>query len=389
MKRVYLDHNATTPLRPAVRELYLEWLDRARGNPSSVHRSGREARSALDDARERVAAALAVHEDEIVFTAGGTEALQTGILGAVRAAGPQAGLVTSAIEHSAVLGAAATLEKEGRPVVRLPVDAMGRIDIDQLAQSVNSAPIAVVSIQAANNEIGSVMPLARVGRRLQDLGPKAPIFHTDAVQALGRIPVRLEADRIDLAAFSVHKLGGPLGVGLLYHRQGVPLTAPFQGGGQENGLRPGTENVPAIVAGALAVELAVHETHAAAERWRDLSRSFWVQLQTVVQGITLHGPPLDNPERLPNTLNLGLPEIGGASLDGRMLVARLDLEGLEVSAGSACASGSLEASHVLLALGLAPERARSALRISFGWSTTAEDIHTAVDMLRRTFLSLR
>lgn len=389
MKRVYLDHNATTPMRPAVRELYLEWLDRARGNPSSVHRSGREARSALDEARERVAAALSVHEDEIVFTAGGTEALQLALLGAVRAAGPSAGLVTTAIEHSAVLGAAATLAEEGRPVIRLPVDAGGRIEIDRLVDAVKGSRIGVVSIQSANNEVGSLMPISTIGRELEALGPLAPAFHTDAVQALGRIPVHLEGDRIDLAAFSVHKIGGPLGVGILYHRQGVAISPPFRGGGQENDLRPGTENVPGIVAGALAIEIAVRETHAVATHWKALSRSFWEQLQTVVRGVTLNGPQLESPERLPNTLNLAFPEVGGASLDGRMLVARLDLEGLEVSAGSACASGSLEPSHVLLALGFTPERARSALRVSFGWSTTAEDVHTAVEMLRRTFLSLR
>ncbi|MDZ4774017.1 MAG: cysteine desulfurase family protein [Planctomycetota bacterium] len=389
LKRVYLDHNATTALRPEVRARFLEQLDRLGGNPSSVHSSGRAARAVLDEAREQTAAALAVHEDEIVFTGGGTEAIQIALLGAVRAAGPNACLVTTAVEHSAVLGAAAELAREGHPVHRMPVDGVGRVDIERLITEIGTSRAAVVSIQTANNEIGTVMPIAEIGRRLQDVGNLAPVFHTDAVQALGRLPLALERSNVDLAGFSAHKIGGPLGVGILYRRQGVTLLAPLQGGGQEGGLRPGTENVPAISAAALAVELATRDQAVAADRWRALSRSFWDQVQAVVPGVLLNGPPLDDSARLPNTLNLGFESVGGRELDGRMLVARADLEGLEVSAGSACASGSLEPSHVLLALGHTPERARAALRISFGAQTTHEDIHTAVEMLRRTFLSLR
>ncbi len=389
LKRVYLDHNATTPMRPAVRARFLERLDALGGNPSSVHASGRAARSVLDEAREQTAAALGVHEDEIVFTGGGTEALQTALLGAVREAGPVAGLVTSAIEHSAVLGAAEELAREGRPVRRVPVDRRGRVDLDRVLAEISAVRPAVVSIQMANNEIGSVMPIEALGARLREMGEAAPLFHTDAVQALGRLPLALERSNVDLAGFSAHKIGGPLGVGILYRRQGIPLRPPLVGGGQESGLRPGTENVPAISAAALAVELAVRETADAAAAWRALSASFWDQVQRVVQGVVLNGPPLDDPARLPNTVNLGFHGPGGSELDGRMLVARADLEGLEVSAGSACASGSLEPSHVLLALGLSPAHARAALRVSLGWTTNAEDIHRAVEMLRRTFLSLR
>lgn len=388
LKRVYLDHNATTPLRPAVRARFLERLDELHGNPSSVHSSGRAARAALDEAREQVAAALGVHEDEIVFTGGGTEALQTAVLGAVRAAGPSAGLVTSAIEHSAVLWAADELAREGRTVRRVPVDRTGRIDAERLLAEVAASRPAVVSIQTANNEIGTVMPIEAIGRGLRSLGKDAPLFHTDAVQALGRLPLALRDSSVALAGFSAHKIGGPLGVGILYRRKGVAVRAPFSGS-QESGLRPGTENVPAISAAALAVEIAVRETAEAAAGWRTLGASFWAQLQRVVQGVELNGPALDDPSRLPNTLNLSFRAPSGAALDGRMLVARADLEGLEVSAGSACASGSLEPSHVLLALGHASERARAALRISFGWTTSEEDVHMAVEMLRRTFVSLR
>ncbi len=389
MKRVYLDHNATTPLRPAVRERFLERLDALGGNPSSVHRAGREARAVLDEAREQVAAALRVHEDEIVFTSGGTESIQIGVLGAVRAAGPRGGLVTTAIEHSAVLGAADTLAAEGHPVRRLAVDALGRLDLDRLVENVRDAGAALVSIQTANNEIGSVFPVREIAERMERLGSAAPLLHTDAVQALGRVPLPFEGPGVDLASFSAHKLGGPLGVGILYRRQGTVLRAPFLGGGQESGLRPGTENVPAISAAALAVEIALAEREQAALRWRGGCASFWRQLQAVLPGVELNGPPLEDAGRLPNTLNLMLPAPSGRELDGRLLVARLDLEGLEVSAGSACASGSLEPSHVVLALGHSPERARAALRVSLGWTTSEEDVHTAVDILRRTFLSLR
>jgi cysteine desulfurase len=386
--RVQLDHNATTPLRPEVRALLVDRLERLRGNPSSVHASGREARAWLDEARERTAAALGCHEEEVVFTSGGTESIQIALAGAARAAGPGRGLVTTRVEHSAVLAAAERLEREGRPVERLPVDAQGRVRLEDLDRALDAqgsgARHALVSIQAANNELGTLQPLAAVGERLAAWGPGRPLFHTDAVQALGKIPVRLAEWRADLASFSLHKVGGPLGVGLLIRRRGVAVEPLLGSGSQEGGLRPGTENVPAISAGALAVELAVREQEACAARVRALCLSCWHDLQLNVPGIELNGPPVDAPHRLPNTLNVSFP---GA--DGRTLVARLDLEGLEVSAGSACASGSLEPSHVLLALGHAPERARAALRLSFGRTSGEQDVHNAVDILRRTILALR
>jgi cysteine desulfurase len=400
MKRVRLDHNATTPMRPEARTLLVERLDRMQGNPSSVHASGREARAWLDEARERVAAALGVAEDEIVFTAGGTEAINLGLLGAMSARGPGAGLATTAIEHASVLGVLEQVRRTGRPAVTLPVDRAGLVDIEALI----AADCAVLSVQAANSEIGTLQPLDEIAARLADTklaegklaerGQSRPIFHTDAVQALGRIPVRLSAWSADLAAFSAHKVGGPLGVGVLYHRKGVALAPRLHGGGQEAGLRPGTENVPAISAAALAIELAVREQKDFAARTQRLSRSFWEQLRAVLPGVELNGPPIgtqDDPgRRLPNTIHFTFPEASlGAHRDGRVLIARLDLEGLEVSAGSACASGSLEPSHVLLALGHDRERARRGVRVSLGRDSDEEDVHTAVDILRRTFLALR
>ncbi len=380
--RVHLDHNATTPIRPEVLALLVDRMERLRGNPSSVHASGREARAWLDEARERTAAALGCHEDEVVFTSGGTESIQVALAGALEAAPPGRGLVTTVVEHSAVLSAADRLARLGRHVRHLGVDRAGRLDLGELDAA--AATAALVSVQAANNEIGTLQPLHRIREQLAGLGPGRPLLHTDAVQALGRIPVRLGGGQVDLASFSAHKVGGPLGVGVLFRRKGIPLAPLWGTGSQEGGVRPGTENVPAIAAAALAVELAVAEQADFARRTRALCAALWRELPSRIPGIDLVGPPLEATDRLPNTLNVLLPGV-----DGRMLVARLDLEGLEASAGSACASGSLEPSHVLLALGHAPERARAALRLSFGRTSGENDVHNAVEILGRTFLALR
>lgn len=381
MERLYLDHNATTPLRAEARAEYLRELDRLGGNPSSVHTSGRAARVVLDLARERAAAALGVHEDELVFTSGGTESIHLALLGALKVA-PAGGLVTTVVEHSAVLGAAELAGTMGRPVAHVGVDAAGRVDLAQLVSRARDGA-ALVSLQTANNEVGTVHPVGKLVAELETRGER-PLVHTDAVQALGRVPVELRAWRVDLASFSAHKLGGPLGVGLLYKRKGVRLAPLLVGGGQEGGLRPGTENVPAIAAAACALELAVAERAQQAVAWRASTSELWRQLQSKVPDVRLNGPEIDASDRLPNTLNVTLP-----GSDGRTLVARLDLEGLEVSAGSACASGSLEPSHVLLAMGRSPEAARAGLRLSLGRTTRGEDVHKAVEILSRIRHALR
>ncbi len=384
MKRVYLDHNATTPMRPEVRAHFVEALERCGGNPASVHGAGRAARALLDQARERVALVLGVHEDEVLFTSGGTESDNLAVLGCLRGAGPGAALVTSAIEHSAVLEAAQAAERDGHRVTRLPVDSQGWIDPQAALAALRASGPALLSVMAANNEIGSLGPLEELGRGLRALGKLRPTFHTDAAQALGRTPLALREWGIDLASFSAHKLGGPLGVGVLYKRKGLQLAALQYGGGQENGLRPGTENVPAISAAALAFELAERERVSYAARMRELCRSFWGQVQRVLPQARVNGPDPALESRLCNTLNLSLPGI-----DGRVLVARLDLEGLEVSAGSACASGSLEPSHVLLALGRTSDEARAGVRFSFGRGNDERDVDASVDILRRIFSSSR
>lgn len=375
MNRVYLDHNSTTPLRPEVRALLFATLDELGGNPSSVHTSGRRARHLLDEARERVAAALGVHEDELVFTSGGTEANNLALGGALAVAKPGAALVCSTIEHSSVLEPAQAFAQAGRRVEFVGVDRLGLVDPEAVVQRAAASDAALVSVMAANNEIGTLQPVAELARTKD----RAWLLHTDAVQALGRIELRLSEWGIDLASFSMHKLGGPVGVGVLYRRKGVELAPLVRGGGQELGLRPGTENVAGIVAAALAVELAVRERAELAERLERLSRALWSELHVALPSVHLVGPAFDSGRRLPGTLNVLAPHV-----DGKVLVTRLDLAGLEVSAGSACASGSVEPSHVLLALGFARDEARAALRLSFGRTNTSEDVHNAVEILRRT-----
>jgi cysteine desulfurase len=384
VKRVYLDHNATTPLRAEVRAHFLEMLDGLAGNPSSVHGAGRRARAVLDEARERTAAALGVHEDEVVFTSGGTESVNLAILGSARRPDRAGGLLTSTAEHSCVLGAADALAARGIPVHRIGVDRQCRVDPGEIVATAARTGVGLVSIMAANNEVGTIQALEAIGTGLDSQGRERPLLHTDAVQALGRIPVRLGDWKADMASFSAHKLGGPLGVGILFRRRGLQVEALMHGGGQEGGLRPGSENVPAISAAALAVELAVRERPSVAATMREQSLCLWHEITDTLPDVELLGPDIDSEARLPNTLDIAL---GG--IDGRMLVARLDLEGLEASAGSACASGSLEPSHVLLAMGRSAESARSGLRLSLGRETSSEDIHTAVEILKRVVEDLR
>jgi cysteine desulfurase len=361
VNRVHLDHNATTPLRPEARAEFLRAVDALGGNPSSVHASGRAARAELDDARERIAAALGVEGEELVFTSGGTEANNTALFGALPPGRP---LYISAVEHSSVREVAEALQKEGRDVTILPVDPEGRLDV----------PATKAALEGRKSGLLSVMGV------LEALpADSCPLWHADCVQMLGKLPLAPRELSLDLASFSAHKVGGPLGVGVLWCSKSTALSPRLYGGGQESGLRSGTENLPAIAAAAVAIELAVQEQAAYTAKTSSLARHFWGEIQEALPAARLLGPPIESTERLPNTLCVLLPKA-----DGRVLVPRLDLEGLEVSAGSACSSGSIEPSPVLMALGHNEADARAALRLSLGRETSAADLQIAIKVLRTT-----
>ena len=386
MDRIYLDHNATTPLRPEARAALIEALDRGVGNPSSVHGSGRAARAIVDEARERIAGALGVPWESVILTSGGTESNNLALLGAT-AAIPEATFLTSPLEHAAVGEPIAELERVGIPVERVGNDAAGRIDLDALARIAAAPRPLVVSLMAANSEIGSVNDIARVREtvvvaRGNNSDSGAPLLlHCDAVQALGKIPLEPLLVAADLVSLSAHKVGGPVGVGVLLRKPRTPLVPITYGGSQEGSMRPGTENAAAVAAAAVAIELAVREREAFAVSTRTAVQAFWNALSHALPDAQLNGPGLNAPERLPNTVNISFPGRG----DARMLVARFDLSGVEASAGSACASGSLEPSHVVSALGFGDdERERSAVRFSFGRDATVAHAKRSVERLRIT-----
>ena len=377
MKRVHLDHNATTPLRAEARAEFLRAADALSGNPSSVHASGRAARAELDDARVRIAAALGVEGEELIFTSGGTEANNAAIFGGLPQGAP---LIVGATEHSSVGEAAEALRQAGRAVHVLPVDSLGRLDLEAAQACLETQGGGLLSVMAANNELGTVTPLDGVRALLEGLpGPSRPLWHADCVQMLGKLPISPREQGLELASFSAHKVGGPLGVGLLWCSKSTALSPRLVGGGQESGMRSGTENLPAIAAAAIAIELAVSEQQEYAERSAALTAELWREIYAAIPGAQLLGPPIESADRLPNTICVLLPEA-----DGRVLVPRLDLEGLEVSAGSACSSGSIEPSPVLLALGHNQSEARAALRLSLGRDTSAEDLQVAIKILRKT-----
>jgi cysteine desulfurase len=377
VNRVHLDHNATTPLRPEARAEFLRAVDALGGNPSSVHASGRAARAELDDARERIAAALGVEGEELVFTSGGTEANNTALFGALPPGRP---LYISAVEHSSVREVAEALQKEGRDVTILPVDPEGRLDVPATKAALEGRKSGLLSVMGANNELGTVSPFGELRAVLEALpADSCPLWHADCVQMLGKLPLAPRELSLDLASFSAHKVGGPLGVGVLWCSKSTALSPRLYGGGQESGLRSGTENLPAIAAAAVAIELAVQEQAAYTAKTSSLARHFWGEIQEALPAARLLGPPIESTERLPNTLCVLLPKA-----DGRVLVPRLDLEGLEVSAGSACSSGSIEPSPVLMALGHNEADARAALRLSLGRETSAADLQIAIKVLRTT-----
>ena len=341
MSLIYLDHAATTPIRSEVREEMIAILDGEFGNPSSAHGWGRRAAARLEEARERVAGAIGADRGEIYFVRGGTESDNMAILGhteAVRRRGATPFAVVSAIEHKAVMSAAAEVGERGGRWVTISVYADGTLDMDALGTALADGA-SIVSVMTVNNEVGIHLPIEAVAERTH---AHNAVFHTDAVQALGKVPVSVEDLPIDLLSLTGHKIYGAKGTGVLFVRRGVDLAPLIFGGGQERGLRPGTEDVAGAVGMAIAVELAVQEQEREAGRIRGLRDLLQSLLENGIEGLRVHG---NVPNRAPHILNVGIPDV-----DPEALLAGLDLEGIAVSAGSACESGAQEASHVLEAL---------------------------------------
>ena len=374
MERHYFDHAATTPLDPRVFDAMAPVLRDGWGNPGGIHQEAQRARALLDDAREAIADLLECRPREIIFTSGGTESDNLAIRGAAKAR-EHAGrhVVTCAIEHHAVLHPVEQLEREGWEATILPVDREGFVDPAQVRDAVRD-DTTVVSIMAANNEIGTLEPIAEIARAVKERNPKT-IVHTDAVQAAGAIDIRPDALGVDLLSLTAHKIYGPKGAGLLYHRRRTPLDPQTLGGGQEEDRRAGTESVAQAVGLAAALQLAEDERRARSARAADLRNALWRELQERIHPIQLNGPA-DWTRRLPNNLHLCFPGIEGESI-----LLSLDLEGIAASSGSACTTGSTEPSHVLTALGIDPDTAHSALRLTLGQSTTEESVQQVAQAL--------
>ena len=370
---VYLDYAATTPVRPEVLEAMLPYLtEQAFGNPSSAHRFGRAARAGLEQARREVAHAVGAEPNEVIFTSGGTEADNLGILGAALAArdrGAAMCAAVSAIEHKAILAAAHAVCHLGGREVLLPVDADGRVELDALDAALRDRP-AVVSIMWVNNEVGVVQPVGEIAGRCRQAGVA---YHTDAVQAFGKVPVNIAAVGCTLASLSGHKIGAPKGVGALVVRDRKAIEAIIHGGGQQYGIRPGTENVAGAVAMGRAATLAAAEQAAEAARLRALRDELAARLRAAVTELVVNAA---GGERAPHVLSIAVP---GA--DSEALLMHLDLAGVAASSGSACSTGAVEPSHVLVAMGVPRELALGAVRLSLGHGTTAEDVARAAEVM--------
>ena len=395
MQRIYLDHNATTPVEPEVLDAMLPYLSAEYGNAASIHTFGQKARAAVEQARESVAALLGARPQEIVFTSGGTESDNHAIFGVVAAAsgaqknvaassakeesaaGGEKHVITTAIEHEAVLNACQALEKEGVRVTYLPVDREGQIDLDQLRRAIRPETV-LISVMHANNELGAVQPLAAIGR----IAAEADVYlHTDAVQSAGKIPIDVNALGVDLLSISGHKLYAPKGIGALYVRGGTRVRQLLYGGHHQRGFRPGTENVAGIVGLGKAAEMARMSLADDARRISALRDGLQRGLLELVPYSRVNG---GRAARTPNTTNLVFPGV-----EGEALLIALDLKGLACSTGAACSSGAVEPSHVLTAIGLPAEEARASLRFSLGRHTTPADIDFALNVVPAAVAQLR
>jgi len=378
---VYLDHAATTPVRPEVLEAMLPYLtEQAFGNPSSAHRFGRAARAGIEQARREVAAGVGAEPNQVIFTSGGTEADNLSVLGAALAARERGGrmaVAVSATEHKAVLAAAHAVCHLGGSERILPVDAAGRLDLEALDQALAERP-AVVSVMWVNNEVGTVQPVREIANRCQAAGVT---FHTDAVQAFGKLPVSLHDLSCTLLTISGHKLGAPKGIGALVVRDRKAVEAIIHGGGQQYGLRPGTENVAGAVALGRAVALAAQDQADEAERLGALRDTLAERLLAAVSDLHVNGR---DGERAPHVLNLSV-----AGADSEALLMHLDLAGVAASSGSACTTGAVEPSHVLVAMGVPRELALGAIRFSLGRESTAADVDRVVEVMPSVVAKVR
>ncbi len=379
MRRIYFDHNATTPVHPEALKAMLPFLGATYGNPSSIHFLGREARAALDDARERVAKLLGAKPGEIVFTGSGTEADNHAIAGAVGALKGEVGhIVTSPVEHHAVLHTCEHLRQHGGvDVTVLPVNGDGVVNPDDVRRAIRD-DTALVSVMWANNETGALQPVREIGAICRERGV---LFHTDAVQAFGKVPVSVSDVPVDLLSISGHKVYGPKGVGALWIRPRVKIESLLHGGSHENDRRAGTENVAGIVGFVRAAEITTSRVETEDVRLRALTERLWQGLSTRIERVRRNGPA---DRRVANTLNVSF---AGCKSDA--LLMSLDLEGIAVSSGSACAVGSLKPSGVLLAMGLGEELANAAVRFSLGAATTEADVDAVVEAMPAIVARLR
>ncbi len=375
-RRVYLDHNASTPVHPEVLAEMLPYFSDVYGNPSSIHGFGREAREGLDLARERVAKFLRVGSQEIVFTSGGTESDNFAVKGLALAKG-KGYLITSQVEHHAVLRACRALEAQGFGLTCVGVDEFGMVDPDEVRRAIRPDTLAI-SIMHANSEVGTLQPIEAIGRIAREHGVP---FHVDAVQTFGKLPLDVDALGIDMLSFSAHKIYGPKGAAGLYIRKGIKMVAVQHGGEHERRRRAGTENVAGIVGLGKAVEVRARDMAAEAERLTALRDRLWNGIRQRVPDVLLSGHPM---QRLPGTASLLFRHVESESI-----VLGLDLKGIGVSAGSACTSGNVEPSHVLVAMGVALDWAMGAVRCSLGRSTTAEDIDYVIECVEPLVRKLR
>ncbi|NLM21152.1 MAG: cysteine desulfurase NifS [Peptococcaceae bacterium] len=379
MRRIYLDHSATTPVDPEVAELIMKYYLEYYGNPSSVHFYGRQVKKAVEEAREQVAQLIGAQPGEIFFTSGGTESDNLAIQGTARARGNRGKhLITTAIEHHAVLDTFKYLAKNGYDLTILPVDEEGIINVEDVVKAIRPDTI-LISVMHANNEVGSIQPISEIGKIARE---KGILFHVDAVQSLGKLPIDVVEMNIDLLTVSSHKIYGPKGVGALYVRRGVKISPLVFGGSQEKKMRSGTENAPGIIGFGKACELAGLRMNEENKVLRHLRDKLIKGIMDNIPSVKLNGPLGD--KRLPNNVNVSINFVEGESL-----LLSLDMIGIAASSGSACTSGSLDPSHVLLAMGLSHEVAHGSLRFSLGRQNTEEEIDIVIQELPKIVERLR